>query len=379
MKKLALPLAIVLIFLSITINAQGPKQIAKIDRKLWPYAINTPSGFDYASKMEMLVFVEMLEQQENLVHQDSLKKYLGLKSVEVASVNEWKSKIKKIIVQNFSSLASLPASDYIKIPPLTTYSKIAETSKVLSDKMPDTLRAWYANAKMFYNSYIYEQMRLAALFPKTTSEILTMHNSEITGYEYKDKHFLLTFDDGPSASNGSTDKLILTLQRNNVNGVFFVLGDVYNNRLKVTSAKQLHDLYGNNIVGSHGMVHKSHQRYEDWQLSLDYTSNIIDSIIPENKSVKYFRPPYGQRHQNVIAHLNNKNTRVMLWNIDSQDWNAKISSAEVADRMITLMLLWRRGILLFHDIHPKANVALPVIWKELNAAGIVWQDAGKLE
>jgi len=44
----------------------------------------------------------------------------------------------------------------------------------------------------------------------------------------------------------------------------------------------------------------------------------------------------------------------MLWNIDSQDWSNKLSTQQVQDRVISLMLLWRRGIILYHDIHPRA-------------------------
>ena len=68
----------------------------------------------------------------------------------------------------------------------------------------------------------------------------------------------------------------------------------------------------------------------------------------------------------------------MLWNIDSQDWSSKINASEVSDRVITLMLLWRKGIILFHDIHPKAKEALPVITKTLNKSGLQFIDARKL-
>ncbi|HXA01332.1 MAG TPA: polysaccharide deacetylase family protein [Cytophagaceae bacterium] len=360
------------------IAGDGPKQIAKIDRSLWPYEINTATEFDFASKMEMLVFIEVLQQHDNLIIEDSIKKYLGLQKVAVASIDAWKTQTKNILVSNFNALIKSSPNDFINIPKPINWQGLVQSSRSINNKMPDALKAWHIEAKAFYNSYVYEQMRLAALFPGITSEILTLQDSEITGSAFIDKQFLLTFDDGPTLVNGSTDKLIATLKNNNTTGVFFILGDMYNARLKSDSARKLHDLYGSNIVGSHAKIHKSHQKYEDWQYSLSYTSHLIDSIIPENKKTKYFRPPYGQRNDKIVSYLSQNNTKVMLWNIDSQDWNAKISSSEVADRVITLMLLWRRGILLFHDTHSKANEALPIIWKKLNAAGIKWIDPKQL-
>lgn len=221
-------------------------------------------------------------------------------------------------------------------------------------------------------------MRLAALFPSTTSEILNLDRDEINGNKFEDKQFLLTFDDGPTIVSGNTDKLISTLRRNNMNGIFFVLGDMFDARRKVTSDDKLRTLYGKNVLGSHGKVHKSHQKYPEWKSSIVFTAKAIDSVIPKRNKTMYFRPPYGQRTQEVINFLEENNSKVMLWNIDSQDWNAKISSNEVADRIITLMLVWRKGILLFHDIHPKANEALPMILKKLNNAGVVWVDPNSL-
>jgi hypothetical protein len=41
---------------------------------------------------------------------------------------------------------------------------------------------------------------------------------------------------------------------------------------------------------------------------------------------------------------------------------------------MTLMLLWRRGVILFHDIHPKALVAVPWLLDHTRQTGVVWQD-----
>jgi hypothetical protein len=42
--------------------------------------------------------------------------------------------------------------------------------------------------------------------------------------------------------------------------------------------------------------------------------------------------------------------------------------------MLTLMALWRRGILLFHDTHAKAAHALPELVRTARAAGLTFLD-----
>lgn len=359
-------------------SAQGPKQIAKIDRTLWPYAIDSRASFDFASKMEMLVFIQVFGRYETLSQEDSLRKTLGIEKVLVPSVRTWQEQTKTRLLANFGALTGPFPQDFVSIPKPLTWTGLQQQAKQLDQLMPASLKSWHAEAKAFYSRYVYEQMRLAALFPRVTSEILPLQDSEMTGFELRDRQFLLTFDDGPTVPNGHTDQLLATLQQQRRQGIFFILGDMFQARLKATSASKLHDLYGSHLVGSHGKVHKPHQRYEAWQQSLSSSLHLIDSIFPEKKPARYFRPPYGQRNQEMITYLDGCRSRVMLWNIDSQDWNAKISSREVADRVVTLMLLWRRGVLLFHDIHPKANEALPLIWQKVDNGGVQWLSPDQL-
>jgi hypothetical protein len=68
----------------------------------------------------------------------------------------------------------------------------------------------------------------------------------------------------------------------------------------------------------------------------------------------------------------------VLWNIDSQDWQAQVTPPLAAGRVESLMLLWRRGIILFHDIRPKARLALPQLWRALEGSGVRWMDCREL-
>jgi peptidoglycan/xylan/chitin deacetylase (PgdA/CDA1 family) len=375
--KILLPFSLLFLF-TVATHAGGPEKIAKSDRSLWPYKITSSAAFDFASKMEMLVFAGVLDGYDALTG-DSLKTKLKLKSVSMPSVQAWKDKIKNVLLANFHALGNMPAHDPLPVPTPRSWNDVITTSGKLKQRVPANLSAWYANATDFYHGYVYEQLRLAALFPRTSSEILTLQPTEVSGTEYGDRQFLLTFDDGPSPASGNTDKLIATLVSHHLNGVFFVVGDMLQARLKAGSVQKLRTLYNPVVVGSHGKVHKQHPKYEGWAESISFTDHLIDSVIADNHVAKYFRPPYGQRNDQMITYLDERNTRVMLWNIDSQDWNATITPREVADRVTTLMLLWRRGIILFHDTHSKANTALPMILDALNGATVQWLDAKALK
>jgi hypothetical protein len=47
----------------------------------------------------------------------------------------------------------------------------------------------------------------------------------------------------------------------------------------------------------------------------------------------------------------------------------------VSGRVLTLMLLWRHGVVLFHDVHPAARKALPAL---LDVGGVTWLDCHEL-
>ena len=275
------------------------------------------------------------------------------------------------------SLSEASLKEFISVSKNSSWETLSTIP--LQKQMPDNLKKWYESAQHFYDYYLCEQLRLAALYPRITSEILQLSKNEIQGHDFPQKQFLLTFDDGPTAAKGNTDKLVNVLNDYHLTGMFFVLGDNLNSRLKATSSHSLRDLYGKNWVVSHGKEHQSHQKYVEWKASIDYTNELIHDVFPtQTKDMVYFRPPYGQRNQVLLDHVVSHQSKIILWNMDSQDWSAHITAQEVADREITLMLLWRKGILLFHDIHSKAQTAVPIIYNYFKGADITWMSPKKI-
>ncbi len=149
---------------------------------------------------------------------------------------------------------------------------------------------------------------------------------------------------------------------------FFTVGSAVHARRSITG------LYSNQCVGSHGLTHDSLVTSPAAAGALAAWNSELASLT----SLRWFRPPYGQRTAAQVAELERSGVRVLLWNIDSQDWQAPRDSTLVTGRVLTLMLLWRHGVVLFHDVHPAAREALPTIFGALRGAGVRWVDCRTL-
>jgi peptidoglycan/xylan/chitin deacetylase (PgdA/CDA1 family) len=358
-------------------SAAGPSRIATSDRALWPYALDSEKAFDIASRAEIAALANVWAVSAPNQDTKSWAESLSIKAADTASIKLWQDTVTKIWTANFkkASISCEPGVELFCAAANSTLSwgEIVAYARQQWDLLPKSLAPWAENQQRFYSTYLYEQLRLAALFPRITSEILTMDDQEILGIDYPDKSFLLTFDDGPTAHNGETDQLIALLRRRQLSGVFFLLGEKLNSRLRLSSTANLKAFYDGMCVASHGRNHKPHSQMADWQESIDSTNKTLTSILPTGQQrVKYFRPPYGQRTVEISKYVAKTQQQTMLWNIDSQDWNARITAEQLSGRMVSLMLLWRRGILLFHDVHPKAKKALPEIFRETEKAGVHW-------
>lgn len=344
MRKIAL-----FVFCLICCWGAGPSQMAKSDRSLWIYPINSAQSFDFASKMEMLVFIQQLNEIKGL-NQEQILQYTRLKNVNMNSVQTYIKQTQEKILQNFKNATLRAKEDYLPEVHTLTWESLSKLAQYAQNNLPQELQTWRNNAEEFYKNYLYEQIRLAGLFPSITSEILLLDGIEKSGAEMKDKTFMLTFDDGPTKQGGNTDKTIAILKNLKVNAIFFVLAS---NQRKRQDIQKLYDGF---LLGSHGEVHKPHTKKEIWGNMPAHAKSLAQ--FNQNQQC-YFRPPYGQRSIELIEELKQNQCEIVFWNIDSQDWSSKMSAPEVLNRVITLSLLWRSGIVLFHDIHSKARNILP--------------------
>jgi peptidoglycan-N-acetylglucosamine deacetylase len=357
--------------------ADGPATVAKADHSLWPQPINTSAGFDKASRASILVYVGVLKEMQKQSDAQMMANF-KIKSINRTSVEKWLKKEQNIALQNYrAAMNSCSAQDWTCVAELSNPEALTQTATKAVAKTPENLMAWRTNVQEFSRAYVAEQMRLAALFPKVTSEIDIFNDQEWNGDTIPDKRFFLSFDDGPTAASGSTDATLNMLFQHKKNAVFFVLGENLNNRSNGSNSAGLQSLYKNQCMASHGWQHQSHAKWEQWQDSIRRTQTLLNKSFSSDQVLPYFRPPYGQRKSDSGAFFKAEGLQVALWNIDSQDWNAKVSADDISNRMITLMLIKRRGMLLFHDVHPKAKAALPSMFSRFGDA-VSWGDCKQL-
>ena len=348
-------------------HAAGLK-VSLTERAHWPWPLESPHAFDVASRAELAVFVEALADSETPG---------AAGSGNAASVARWKEGMRKVLVENFRKARETcaPGALFCEGEVPARWEALVTTARTGLGRLPAPLAPWYAEQKPFHQGYLRELLRLAGLFPRVTSEVLPLAPSERFGLELPDRHFLLTFDDGPTPRGGGTDVLTDTLRAEGIHAAFFLLGSAYKARRKATSVEQLRTLYAGMCVGSHGQEHRSHATWAGAVEGMTAFHARLAESLPEGQSkLTLFRPPYGQRTPAILQALEHGGMKNVLWNIDSQDWHASTTGPKAAGRVLTLMLVWRRGTILFHDIHPKALDALPRLWREVRGSGVKWAD-----
>ena len=114
--------------------------------------------------------------------------------------------------------------------------------------------------------------------------------------------------------------------------------------------------------------------------SVASSSKLIHDTLP-GAYVGAFRPPYGLRLPDSGPYFEGQGLKVVLWNIDPHDWDNALTADDVEQRVMSLMLLWRRGFILFHDFFPRARLAVPrlIAWSAhddvawVDCHGIDWQ------
>lgn len=346
--------------------------MARSEHSLWPHTFDSTAAYNRASRAEILVFAGALERVAAL-SEAGLKNELHISSADVASVVRVRDRFGRRLLDNYHTAQAGCTSIEPFCPSIQSVKDLFSAGEHLAASMPAAYQSWLANAQKFHRDYAKEQIRLAALFPTISSEIERFDDKERNGFELPDSHFQLTFDDGPSDRAGATDTLLRTLQREGIHGTFYVVGTSLKARLQVESPAQLRARYQGQCLALHGWNHVSHQKSSHWQQSVLDSQQAVQQTFGDQYR-PWFRPPYGQRRSDSGPFFQEHGLTVALWNIDSQDWHDSLRAEEAANRVLTLMLLWRRGVILFHDVNTKANTAVPWLIAQTRQAGVVWDD-----
>ncbi|TDV69857.1 peptidoglycan/xylan/chitin deacetylase (PgdA/CDA1 family) [Pseudomonas sp. LP_7_YM] len=355
------------------LNAQAATgDIATIDRSVWPEVLETPQLFDVASRAEILSFAHQLLQSENL-SDIQLADRLGLRQLNMATVNLIRTRLWTRLFDNWKAAeqsCEADASFCVLVDDVPMLRQRAAEYTVAYDSF---YARWAAPADAFNQRYLSELLRMAALFPQTSSEVERYNSDELSGDEMPDRSFLFNFESGPTVVDGATDWLADFMRQQKINATFFVLGKNLQGRIDSSSPQALQALYRQQCVGVQGWEYRSHAHWNDWQNSIERTTALAQQMLPDD-FVPLFRPPYGHRRADSAQFFRDQQLRVSLWNIDSQDGTGRISAEQTAHRVLTLMLLWRRGNIVFHDTTDRAQQAVPWLMANTSQSGISWED-----
>lgn len=350
----------------------APNAPATLDRNTWPEQLTSPALFDVASRAEILAFGYALLISEAL-DESALKQRLGLKTINLDVIDSVRKRMWLRLLSNYNAAqqsCDQDASFCYYVDGMDSLREQADKFAIADDSF---YVAWAEPSREFHQRYLDEQLRKAALFPQISSEIELFGEQESNGDTMNDRLFLLTFDGGPTQLPGTTDWLADYLRKQSIRASFFVLGNNLQMRLDKSGGQAVQALYKGQCVGVQGWEYRSHSHWQAWQDSILRSVALVRQVLPHNYLAQ-FRPPYGQRREDSEAFFQGQGMHVSLWNIDAQDMAANLSAEESAQRVLTLMLLWRHGVIKFHDTQDKVRTALPWLLKATAQSGLGWED-----
>ena len=194
-------------------------------------------------------------------------------------------------------------------------------------------------------------------------EIGSGPHGAMNGNSFRPGRWALTFDDGPHVQH--TLKVLANLKSYNMKATFFWLAKNIGFYPSVVAQ-----------VKNAGMVLANHS-YSHPQLTklgpAGLSHEIEDSTQADTKAYgfkpEFFRCPYGacgpsgSAAREMIAR---QGMLSVIWNVDSLDWQDK-NPTSVYLRVKKQMALQKKGIILFHDIHPQSVIASKMVMADLAA------------
>lgn len=349
----------------------APMPSASLDRSQWPEQLDSPVLFDVASRAEILSFAQVLHESE-LLDDGALAARLGLRQINLQKVRAVRAQMWQRLWQGYQQAQRSCEQDASFCYLLESMADLRTRAATFAADVGTFYTGWIEPSHQFHVRYLDEQLRKAALLPQTSSEVERLSSRERNGDELNDRMFLLTFVGGPGPDGGSTDALTEYLRKQKLQGTFFVLGNRLQQRRDTGAANALAQLYAGQCVGIQGWEYRSHAQWQGWQDSIKRAQARVQADLPA-QYVPLFRPPYGQRRADGEAFMASQQLRVSLWDIDAQD-DGPLTADASAQRVMTLMLLWRKGVIQFHDSLPKAQPAVEWLLHNTVQSGIGWED-----
>ena len=365
----ALLFAACLFSLAATAAPVGP---ATLDRSTWPEQLSNPTLFDVASRAEILTFARALLASEAL-DEAALKQRLGLRMINLDAINRLRERMWVRLLANYNfaqQSCDQDASFCFLVEDRDTLREQAGKFELGEDSY---YTRWAEPSRQFHERYLDEQLRKAALLPQTSSEVELLGDHERNGEQLNDRLFVLSFDSGANLVPDHSAWLAEYLREAKLTATFFVLGSEVQARLAQGSVAQLQNLYSGQCVGVMGWEFRAHSHWQDWQYSITRSVDLVKNKLPEN-FVPLFRPPNGQRRADGAGFFKAQGLQVALWDIDPMDSNRQLAGEASGQRVLTLMLLWRHGVINFNSRQDAVTTALPWLMAQTAQSGIGWEE-----
>jgi len=176
---------------------------------------------------------------------------------------------------------------------------------------------------------------------------------------------LFTFDDGP---NPKTTPLVLdTLAAHHIHAVFFLVGDMAENRNPKVAAIIHRILRDGHVIATHTRKHKDLCRVSEAAATqdLDDGKAIIEQVA--GVPTAWFRAPFGTRCARLEHLLAERHLTHFHWDLDPQEWKHGDAARAVTYVTGELGRASGRDVLLMHDIKQATVKALPEILAWLDA------------
>ncbi|MGG4169418.1 polysaccharide deacetylase family protein [Rossellomorea vietnamensis] len=185
-----------------------------------------------------------------------------------------------------------------------------------------------------------------------------------------EKYVALTFDDGPDPH--VTPRILNVLKEHDVQATFFMLGSQAEKYPAV--AKSVAE--AGHEIGNHTDHHKDLTKIGREQMVQEVMVS-RQKIISATKVVPdILRPPYGAINSDVETIANDNGTSLVLWSVDSLDWENK--NAAAINRVVQKEIA-PGAIILLHDVHSTTADALPTLLTTLEKEGYRFLTVSQLQ
>lgn len=188
----------------------------------------------------------------------------------------------------------------------------------------------------------------------------------------------LTFDDGPDP--GQTPLILQTLARHGLTATFFMIGRKMQQHPELVEQVRA---AGQLVIGNHSW---DHPNFHDLSASEQADEVLRIEPLLTGSGAHLFRYPYGNSSCETNELVHARGYRIVGWHVDSCDWayerngsvdDKEAASCEVEERnrsdfvghVVAAVQARHGGIVLLHEIHPKAMRQLDAIIERLRAAG----------